>query len=80
MTVNISWPTVIAVVTALAGTVGSIITPIWGAHLATQVQVVLQALAGLLVLIPAAHATSVVATTAKYKATAKYAVASPPAP
>lgn len=68
MNVTINWPTVIAVITALAGAAGSILTPIYGTNLATQVQVILQAIAGLLVLIPAAHATSVVATTAKAKA------------
>jgi hypothetical protein len=71
MNVTINWATVIAVVTALAGAAGSIITPIWGTQLATQVQVVLQALAGLLVLIPAAHATSVTAHVAKAKASAR---------
>ena len=41
----------IAVLTALAGVIGSILTPILGNNLATAVQVVLQAVCGLLVLI-----------------------------
>lgn len=70
-TVEINWATVIAAVTAIAGVAGSILTPVFGTHLATQVQVVLQAIAGLLVLIPAHHATSTVAAASRERKIAR---------
>ena len=71
MTVTFSWANVVATLTALAGAAGSIITPIWGAHLASEVQAILMGLSAVLVAIPAFHATSVVATTTKAKAQQK---------
>lgn len=71
MTVNLNWASVVAIVSALAGVAGTIITPIWGAQLASEVQGILQGLSALLVAIPAFHASSIVASTAKAKALIK---------
>jgi hypothetical protein len=68
---TINWSLVIAVVSGLAGVAGSVITPIYGAALAGQVQAVLQAVSGLLVLVAGFHATGVVAAASK----ARYAAA-----
>ena len=67
-TFTINWTTIIATFTALAGVAGSILTPIFGTHLAIEIQSILQGLAAVLVVLPAAHATAVVAATAKVKA------------
>ncbi len=73
MTVNWNWATIIAVISGLAGVAGSVLTPIYGTALATSVQAVLQTISGLLVLISGYHATSVVAATAKMKASYRVA-------
>ena len=72
-TLKLNWPTILAVVSGLAGVAGSVLTPIYGTALATQVQVVLQAVAGLLVLIAGYHATTVTAANATARATYRLA-------
>lgn len=67
-TMNFNWTTIAAVLSALAGVAGSVITPIWGSNLATSVQAVLQAISGILVVIAGWHVTAVTASTAKAKA------------
>lgn len=72
MTVTINWTVLGSIVSALAGAAGSVITPIYGAGLATSVSAVLQGLSGLLVAIGAFHVTAVAATEAKAKVALKY--------
>lgn len=60
-----NWPTIIAVVSAIAGVTGTVLTPIIGTSLAAGVQAVLQAVSGLLVLIAGGGATLILHTTAK---------------
>jgi hypothetical protein len=72
MPVPINLPLIAAICAALAGVAGTILTPLYGANLSTAVSAVLQALSGLLVLIPTLHASSVAATTGKLRARAKY--------
>ena len=48
---SVSLAKLVAVFAAIAGVTGSILTPVLGNQLATAVQVVLQAVSGLLVLI-----------------------------
>jgi hypothetical protein len=67
MTIQINWATIFAVLSGLGGVVGLIVTPIWGTHLASEVQTVIVALSGLLVSISGYHATKVVSTTATAK-------------
>jgi hypothetical protein len=74
-TVNINWATVGATVAALAGAAGTIITPIFGTTLATDITGILQGLSALLLVIPTWHVTSVAATNAKESHAAKVAVA-----
>jgi len=71
VTVTFNWQTVTALVAALAGVAGTIITPIWGTQLASEIQGILQGLSALLIAIPAFHATSIVASTTIYRAKAK---------
>jgi uncharacterized membrane protein YfcA len=71
---QLSWANVIAVVSGLAGIAGTVITPIYGSALATQVQAVLTALSGILVIIAGGHATSVVAHAAKLREQYRMAV------
>ena len=66
-TVNVNWALIASVLSALTGLVGSVLTPIYGTHLSTSVQAVLQALSGFLILIPTFHAGSVAAYNAKLK-------------
>ena len=61
-----SWATIIAVFSALAGVIGTVLTPLLGSSLAGGVQVVLQAISGLLVLIAGGGATVAVHTTLKH--------------
>jgi hypothetical protein len=68
MTLNINWALFASVVSALAGAVGVVITPIYGATLANNLGDILTSLAGLLAAIGAFHVTSVVAASAKAKA------------
>ncbi len=68
MSFTFSWASVIAVVSGLAGVAGTVLTPIYGSNLANSVQATLMAISGLLVVISGYHATSVVASTAKMKA------------
>jgi hypothetical protein len=70
--VNLNWALIGSIVAALAGVAGSILTPLYGSSLATSVQAVLQALSGLLVVIPTFHVSSVAASGAKYKQAAMY--------
>jgi hypothetical protein len=60
-----NWPTIIAVVSAIAGVTGTVLTPLIGSSLATGVQTVLQAVSGLLILIAGGGATMIVHATAK---------------
>ena len=64
---KLNWATIIAVLTGLAGVVGAVITPIWGTHLASEVQAVIEGVSGVLVIIAGFHASSVVTTAAKAK-------------
>jgi hypothetical protein len=74
VTVKLNWGVLGSVVAALAGIAGSIITPVFGSHLAAQVQSVLQSLSGLLILIPSWHLGSVAAANAKATHAARLAV------
>lgn len=73
MTVKINLPLIAAVLTALAGAAGTALIPLCGQNLASGVQTVLQAVAGLLVLIPTYHVSNVAASTAKAKTQARLA-------
>ena len=57
-TIKWNWPLLASVCTALAGVAGTVLTPIYGTQLSGAVQDLLQALSGLLVLIPTTHAAS----------------------
>jgi hypothetical protein len=65
---KITWATVIAVVSGVAGVVGAAVTPIWGTALAGEVQAVLEAVSGILVIVAGTHATSLVYVKAKLSA------------
>jgi len=65
MTTNVKWSVLIATISALAGVAGSILTPLLGSNLAAGVQVVLQAVSGLLVIIAGGGATMIVHLEAK---------------
>ena len=71
-TITINWAMIGAMVAALAGIAGSIITPIYGTSLATSVQAALQSISGLLVLIPTWHIASTAAYTSKLRASNVY--------
>jgi hypothetical protein len=77
MTLN--WTTIGTAVSALAGVVGTILTPIYGTQLAGGVQAVLQSVSGLLILIGGYHVTSVAAAKAMAKFAASAPVAAPAA-
>lgn len=64
---KLTWPTILAVVSGLAGVAGAIVTPIYGSALAGEVQGVLEGISGILVIIAGGHATSIVAASAKAK-------------
>lgn len=64
---NINWTTLATVLSALAGVVGSVLTPVYGTQLAAQTADVLQAVSGLLVLIAGYHVTAVATAVAKAK-------------
>ena len=66
--VTLNWALLGSLVAALAGVVGSIVTPIYGSELSSSIENVLQALSGLLVLIPTLHMSSVAASNAKLRA------------
>jgi hypothetical protein len=69
MTVKINWPWLGSIAAALAGVVGTIITPIYGDTLSSQVQNILLAISGLLLAIPTIH----VAQVATARSNARYA-------
>lgn len=71
MTVDINFPLIGSIVAAVAGVVGTILTPIYGVTLATAVKAFLLALSTLLIAIPTWHLASVAATSAKSKAAAR---------
>ena len=56
---KITWATVIAVVSGLAGVAGVVVTPLWGTALAGEVQAVLMAISGILVIVNGGAATTV---------------------
>jgi len=66
-TVTINWALIGSIVAAVAGVVGSVLTPIYGKNLSGSVEAVLQAVSGLLVLIPTWHVGSTAAYTAKMR-------------
>lgn len=68
MTVKLNLPAIAAVLAAVAGIAGSALTPLFGTQLAIAVQAVLQAVSGLLVVIPTYHVASVAAAQSKLKA------------
>lgn len=68
---NLTTSKIVTILSLVAGVAGSIITPLYGATLASAVQGVLQALSALLVLIPSAHATNLVYSAAKAGLTAQ---------
>ena len=76
--VKLNWAMILAVLSGLGGAVGLIVTPIWGTHMTTQVQAVVAAVSALLVAISGYHATSVVTSTAKAKASARLSAEAPP--
>jgi hypothetical protein len=59
---------VIAVVSGLAGVAGAVLVPTCGTALAGEVQAVLEAVSGILVIIAGTHATSLVYVKAKLSA------------
>ena len=65
---KITWATVIAVVSGLAGLAGAVITPVFGAALAGEVKAVLEAISGILVIVAGTSATSLVYVKAKLSA------------
>jgi hypothetical protein len=69
MTIKMNWPLLASVFAAMAGAVGSILTPLYGNNLSTAVQAVLQAISGVLLLLPVHQA----ATTASYRSQMRYA-------
>jgi hypothetical protein len=73
MTMKINLPLLAEICGALAGVAGSVLTPLYGQGLTTDVQGVLQALAALLVAIPVTHAGTIVVHAAKLKNAAKIA-------
>ena len=77
MTTNINWATVAAITSAIAGVVGTIITPIWGSHLSGEIEGVLQGISALLIAIPGWHVASVAASKAKYNHLAAMAALRP---
>jgi hypothetical protein len=56
-----------SIISALAGAVGTVLTPIYGSNLSAGVSTVLQSVSGLLVLIAGYHVTAVATTQAKAK-------------
>jgi hypothetical protein len=70
-TTKINLPLLSTVVLAIAGVIGSILTPLNGTGLIGAAQAVLQAIAGLLVVIPTYHVASVAAYSAKTAIDAK---------
>ncbi len=64
---KINWTLVAQIVAAVAGVVGTVVTPIWGSQVASSVQDFLQALSGVLVLIPTLTAAVVHVAKAKAK-------------
>lgn len=69
-----NWSTIGATLAALAGAAGTILTPIFGASLSTEVAGILQGLSALLLVIPTWHVTSVAASNAKATHLAKVTV------
>lgn len=65
----------LATVSAAAGISGSVLTPVFGSKLADAVQVTLQAISGLLVLIPAISVTALAHSSVKPKVQAEAEVA-----
>jgi ABC-type branched-subunit amino acid transport system permease subunit len=62
---NIPWAKLVAVVAGLAGVAGAIITPLYGTALAGEVQAVLEAISGILVIVSGGAATTVAVHAAK---------------
>ena len=71
--VTINWAMIGSFIAALAGVAGSVLTPIYGTQMATGVQQVLQAVSGLLLLIPTWHIASTASYTSKLRAQNVYA-------
>jgi hypothetical protein len=72
--VKLNWSVIGSIVAALAGVLGTILTPLYGTDLSSQIQSVLQALSALLVAIPAWHIGSVASANAKATHAARLAV------
>lgn len=62
---KINWVLLGSIVTTISGFVGTVLTPIYGSALTSNVQGILQAVSGLLAAIGAFHVTSVAAANAK---------------
>lgn len=58
----IDWASIAATLAAIAGVIGTILTPLLGSQLSTAVEAVIEAISGVLVVIPSYH-VSVVAKT-----------------
>lgn len=71
-TVTINWAFIGSIVAAIAGIVGTILTPIYGSGLSTTVEAVLMGISGLLILIPTYHAGSVASYTSKMQHAAAF--------
>ncbi len=65
---KLPWAKILAVVSGLAGIAGAVVTPVFGSALAGEVQAVLEAVSGILVIIAGTHATSLVYVKAKLSA------------
>ena len=68
------WTKIVAVISAIAGASGVILTPLYGQSIANGVKTVLEAISGLLLLIPIGGATVVITAHAKAKALAELAL------
>lgn len=74
------WAKALAAFSALAGASGSVLTPLLGTSLSSASQTVLQAISGLLVLIPATSAVMLNHAQARVKVTAEAEKAVAPKP
>lgn len=72
MQTTINLPLIAAVLTALAGVAGSILTPLYGGDLTSAVQGVLQALSALLLVIPTTHASHLAYVSGRARVAARY--------
>jgi hypothetical protein len=71
---KINWTLLASVTSALAGVIGTVLTPVYGMSLTSSVAAVLQAVSGVLMAIGAFHVTSAAHLQAKAKIQARYSI------